>query len=465
METLELSTPEGAPAAFTVALRPDPRLELRVSEGEGPPRHYRLADQGHAAHLDLFAALAKDFGLRLPLSRETPPPSSPGPPPLRPLLTEAVSPKILYGYGDPCVVRVGEGDYRLLVTSNDAPDAFPILTSSDLESWRLTGFVFPKGQAPAWTLTGPDVSDFWAPELHRVGGEWWVCFTARTHDRTLAIGLARAAAPDGPFLADAAPIIGGGVIDAHILVDEAGAPWLIWKQDDNDRWPRALMALLHGRPQLVSVLFTDVDARTAAFLLALWPWARELEPMRQFFVLQTLVEAVGEDLGGFALWLSATRPQLSEAEAARADDILTALRTRIFAQRLSPDGRGLEGEPVVILQNDLPWEGHLIEGVWITREGGRYHLIYAGNDFSTGRYGIGAGVADAPAGPYRKRAEVFLRSTADWWGPGHPSVATGPDGHPHMFLHGFRPGEAGYKAFRALLTTPIRFDGDALAFR
>ncbi|HYG27325.1 MAG TPA: glycoside hydrolase family 43 protein [Caulobacteraceae bacterium] len=437
---MDLVTPDGAGASFRVRLNDG---SLAVDE-----REYPLPGEAHAGWLDIFEALARDFGLRAPLSREAPPVDV-GAPALEPVLTEPLSASMPYGYGDPCVVRVGEGDYRLLATSNDAPNAFPILTSSDLKAWRHLGFVFPEGSAPPWALTGAGVADFWAPELHRVGDEWWVCFTARTHDRTLAIGLARGASPDGPFTPDAAPLIGGGVIDAHILVDAAGAPWLIWKQDDNDRWPRALMALLESRPALVPELFEGKDARTAAFLLTLWPWARSMEPMRQFFVLQTLVEAVGEDLDAFAGRIES----LPEAQ-----DILKALRTRIFAQRLSSDGRRLEGEAKVILHNDLPWEGHLIEGVWVTQEGGRYYLVYSGNDFSTARYGIGLAVAEAPDGPYRKGAEAFLRSTPQWWGPGHPSVTTDLDGRRRMFLHGFRPGEAAYGAFRALLTTPVRFE-------
>jgi beta-xylosidase len=375
------------------------------------------------------------------------------------VLTEPVSPGILYGYGDPCVVQVAPGDYRLLVTSNDAPDAFPILASSDLSTWTLTGFVFARGAAPPWTLTGPEVSDFWAPELHRVGGAWLVCFCARRPDRSLAIGLARAAAPDGPFVADAAPILGDGVIDPHILIDAEGAPWLIWKRDDNGVWPRLLGALLHRRPTLANDLFaTAQDRRTAAFTLTLWPWIAGLEPMAQFFALQPMIEAAAADLAGFELRLTAVGVTASPEDRAAIAEALQALHTRIYAQRLSPDARRLEGEPCVILQNDLPWEGHLIEGVWISRHEGRYHLLYAGNDFSTAHYGIGAATSEAPAGPYRKSPEVFLSSTDQWWGPGHPSVVVAPDGRRRIFLHAFRPGAAGYKAFRALLSAPIRFE-------
>jgi arabinan endo-1,5-alpha-L-arabinosidase len=44
-------------------------------------------------------------------------------------------------------------------------------------------------------------------------------------------------------------------------------------------------------------------------------------------------------------------------------------------------------------------------------------------------------------------------------GPGHPSVAVGADGRHHVF----RPGRVGYKAFRALLAAPIRFEGGVVS--
>lgn len=461
--TVRLRTPPGAPFTFevTVDLR-EPRSFQVTVPGEGALRH-ELARAAQPDYLDLFEALARRFGTRVPLAR-TPPPPRRGGLPLRPLLTEAVAPEILYGYGDPCVVRVGERAWRLLVTSNDAPNAFPILASSDLTTWRLTGFVFPAGRAPAWALTGLNRADFWAPEMHRVGEETWVCFTARMQDRSLAIGLARGASPDGPFEADEAPIVTGDVIDPHILVDARGAPWLVWKKDDNGVWPRRLAALLHREPAWVGELFAArEDQRTAALSLTLWPWVETLVPMEQFFVLQPLIEAAAAELTGFAARLQGLRARARGAEAEEIAVISRALRTRIHAQRLSADGRRLEGEPAVILENDQPWEAHLIEGVWITQEGGRYHLLYAGNDFSTAHYGIGAAVADAPTGPYRKSSEVLLASTEEWWGPGHPSVAVGADGRHHVFLHAFRPGGAGYKAFRALLAAPIRFEGGVVS--
>jgi hypothetical protein len=441
---------------------PAPRAStFTIAERGGSSRTYDLVNRGQGAYLAFYEALAGDFGLRRPLASAPVVPQ--GGPPLRALLTEPLAPEILYGYGDPCVVRLAASDYRLLVTSNDAPNAFPILSSPDLKVWGLTGFVFPEGRTPDWTLTGADRADFWAPEMHRVGAEYWVCFAARAQDASLCIGMARSLEPDGPFAADPQPIVRGGVIDPHILVDSQDAPWLIWKKDDNDVWPRGLSALLHRNPGLVAELFKDEpDRRTAAFVLTLWPWSVGLTPMEQFFVQQPLIEAVTTDFSDVGSRLAAIRGRAAPELAAEVAGVLAAMKTRIYAQRLSFDGRRLVGDPHVILENDRPWEAHLIEGVWITEEAGRYYLLYAGNDFSTAHYGIGVAVAPSPVGPYVKADEVFLSSTSEWWGPGHPSVAVAPDGRRHIFLHAFRPGRTGYKAYRALLAAPLLFEDGAV---
>jgi hypothetical protein len=297
--------------------------------------------------------------------------------------------------------------------------------------------------------------------MHQVNGEYWVCFAAREHDRSLAIGMARAERPQGPYRAGEMPLVRGGVIDAHIVQDDRGSPWLFWKKDENDVWPGLLCDLLHRRGGVEALFAEAADRRTAALLLTLWPWLRTLEPMEQFFLMQPFIEAVTSEFSHFGQRLhEATRDRPEHAAELKA--VQEALKTRIYAQQLAPDGEALLGEPVVVLENDQPWEAHLIEGVWVTGCEGRWYMLYAGNDFSTPHYGIGGAVADHLLGPYRKLDEPLLRSSAEWAGPGHPSVALGPDGRPRMFLHAFFPGTAAYKAFRALLTTPLAFDGESL---
>jgi arabinan endo-1,5-alpha-L-arabinosidase len=445
------------------------RIRVGLASG-GERREYRLAGGEHGDYLDFYRALAADFGTRMPHVYDGPAPSEGPEPDWRPLIVENLSDRTHAGYGDPAVLKTGEG-YVLVATSNDAADAFPILHSDDLQTWTHRGFVFPEGAAPAWTATGRHVGDFWAPEMARVGDEYWLCYTARQKTNALAIGLAKSPSPFGPWrdlgrplLAGAAvnttgladdpqrPLQSGGLIDAHFLIDAEGIPYLFWKQDTNGIWPRPLAGLLRERPELIGALFSsEQDRRTAAFAAAIQPWANARRPMERFFLMQPLIEAALDN------W-PVVRRVLEECGHAGA--IVEAMRTPIHAQRLAPDGESFLGESAVVLANDLDWEGHLIEGPWVTRQAGRYWLFYAGNDFATPAYGIGVAVADHPLGPYVKQPEPLLRSTRRWWAPGHASVAPGLDGQPQLFFHAYFPGKGGYNEFRALLTARLRFGPD-----
>ena len=428
-----------------------------VAEGEGThftvtrageTRRYHLPGGEQHHYTAFFAELARDFGTTVPHGNLEPP-ASPGPEPeWRPLITRNLSPRILCGYGDPAVLKTDEG-YFLVATSNDAPDAFPILRSGDLETWEPAGFVFPEGQAPEWAATGRHVGVFWAPEMARVGDEYWLVFTAREKTTALAIGLTKSRSPHGPWKDIGRPLLTGGMIDSHIFIDQGGEAYLFWKQDTNGVWPRPLAGLLRERPELIAQLFDEeAHRRTAAFAAAVHPWANGRRPIERFFLMQPLIGAVLDS------WSKVRR--LLE-ECGDAGFILDAMRTPVRAQRLSDDGESLVGEPTIVLANDLDWEGHLIEGPWVTRQQGRYWLFYAGNDFCTPAYGIGAAVADHPLGPYVKQPEPLLKSTRHWWAPGHASVAPGLDGNPQLFFHAFFPGRGGYNEFRALLTVPLRF--------
>ncbi|HEV2080378.1 MAG TPA: glycoside hydrolase family 43 protein [Allosphingosinicella sp.] len=413
---------------------------------EGKTRHYRLPAGEQKHYREFYKRLADDFGTRAPHSDGRLPAASAAK--WRPLISENLSPDTLYGYADPAVLRT-EDDYVLVATSNDAPDAFPILRSRDLEKWEHQGFVFPNGEAPGWAAVGRNVADFWAPEIAPVGEEYWLVYTAREKSGALAIGLARSGSPSGPWKDLGRPLLSGGVIDSHIFVDQAGDPYLFWKQDLNGVWPGLLAGVLRSRPELIDRIFaSEEDRRTAAFAAAVEPWATARRPMERFFLMQPLIDAV---LGSWGK----VRRVLADCEDAAA--IVEAMRTPIRAQRLASDGASLLGEPTIVLCNDLDWEGHLIEGPWVTRQNSRYWLFYAGNDFCTPAYGIGVGVADHPLGPYVKQPEPLLRSTRDWSAPGHPSVAPGLDGTPQLFFHAYFPGREGYNEFRALLTARLRF--------
>ena len=307
--------------------------------------------------------------------------------------------------------------------------------------------------------------------MARVGDEYWLVYTARQQSNALAIGLAKSASPFGPWhdlghplisshavntsgLPDGtAPVFSGGVIDSHIFTDPGGDTYIFWKRDNNGVWPRPLARLLGDQPDLIDRMFADeADRQTAHFAAAVLPWAQSRRPMERFFFMQPLIEAV---LGNW------DRARAVLADVPEAGLILETMSTPIHAQRLSPQGE-LSGEDVLVLANDLDWEGHLIEGPFVTFQDGRYWMFYAGNDFATPAYGIGVAVADHVLGPYVKRTEPLLKSTQSWWAPGHASVAAGLDGQPQLFFHAFFPGTGGYNTFRALLTTRLRFGADGV---
>jgi len=438
-------------------------IQMTVTAGNGVSQTYLTPGRESYHYYELFRDLHRDFGTRLPHFYAPPAEFPETPEHWQPLLTENVSPQILAGYGDPAVLKTDDG-YYLLATSNDAPDAFPILHSTDLIHWEHKSFVFPQGQQPDWTAHGRNVADFWAPEMTKVGDEYWIAYTSRQKSNALAIGLARGPSPVGPFTDNGAPLVrgkeinttgvphgalSGGVIDSHIFLDADGRSYLFWKDDSNGIWPRPLAMLLRERPQLIARLYErEEDRRTAAFAAAIVPWANTRRPMERFFLMQGIIEA------SLANW---QRIKIALVEYGLAEAILEAMTTPVRAQQIAEDGRSLVGEDKIVLTNDLDWEGHLIEGPFCTSQNGKYWLFYAGNDFGTPAYGIGVAVADHVLGPYRKLGEPLLKSTRSWIAPGHASVAIGPNGEPRLFFHAFHPGTGGYNAFRALLTAQLRF--------
>ena len=425
---------------------------------------YELANREHNAYLDFFGKLSKDFGLRLPQNRRRAEKKA-FDISYRVVGTENLHSGMIYGYGDPAIIRIDNrqcveaAGYYLVATSNDAPDAFPIVRSKDLVDWEFVGYVFPKGHKPVWASDGEGISDYWAPEMHRVRDEYRVCFVARAKgSHELCIGMARSGKPGGPFVADHVPVLKGNVIDPHLFVENDDTAYLYWKEDNNDVWPRLLLDLLHEQPAIITTLFTEKeDMASASFVTSLWPWARMLEPMERFQAIQLFIEVIISQYTDFYDRLK----MISETKGVDIKEqiapILQYMKTPMFVQQLTADGSGFVGEKIKILENDLAWEAHLVEGMWVTKQGEKYYLFYAGNDFSTMQYGIGVAIADSPIGPFRKMEKQLLQSTEDWWAPGHPSLAVNPNGQPELFLHAFFPGKAGYKQFRALLSIPVYF--------
>jgi beta-xylosidase len=131
-------------------------------------------------------------------------------------------------YPDPSVIRVGRDYWATATTSQWAP-IFPLLHSTDLVNWRLTGSVLPS--PPSWSA-----GSYWAPEISQDAGRFFVYYTARRKNGPLCVAVADAASPQGPYT-DRGPLVcqDVGSIDAVPVTDENGRRYLVWKEDGNSQ--------------------------------------------------------------------------------------------------------------------------------------------------------------------------------------------------------------------------------------
>jgi len=138
---------------------------------------------------------------------------------------------------DPGVLRDGERWY-LTCTGGSGGNQYPIYASSDLVDWERVGWIFPAGSAPAWAS-----GNFWAPELHAIGGRYVAYFSAKYGDHN-AVGVASADSVLGPYVDRGSPLIprAASTIDASALVASDGTPYVYFKLEGSPDtiWAHAL---------------------------------------------------------------------------------------------------------------------------------------------------------------------------------------------------------------------------------
>jgi GH43 family beta-xylosidase len=110
--------------------------------------------------------------------------------------------------------------------------AYPIRSSTDLVHWSLQGTVFTGASHPTWATT-----NFWAPELHKVGGKYVVYFSAvNGATGAFAVGAGSSSTALGPYQDIGHPLVtepAPGAIDAHYFRASTGKHYILWKVDGN----------------------------------------------------------------------------------------------------------------------------------------------------------------------------------------------------------------------------------------
>jgi GH43 family beta-xylosidase len=206
---------------------------------------------------------------------------------------------------------------------------------------------------------------YWAPEIASEGGLFHLYYSVGHGDRGHQLRVATSPRPEGPYE------------DAGLtLLGPPGCPFAI------DPHP-----------------FRDDDGTWYLF------YARDF------------LDAEGGARAGTALAV-----RRLEGMARLADEEHVVLRATFDWQRFLRD-RPMYGQV---------FDWHTLEGPCVRKHAGRYWCFYSGGRWETEGYGVDYGVADSVLGPYSPAgAEAWarvLRSVAGRaLGPGHNSVAVGPD--------------------------------------
>lgn len=185
----------------------------------------------------LLAACAPAPAAPAPTAAQTLPPAPAGETLPAPAQEDAVAPVTIEPQGfvrnihDPVIAKEGNTYY---VFSTGA--RIIIICSHDLVEWEFCGRVFER--YPAWTLeVNPELVDAWAPDISFFNGKWHLYYAVSSFGtQNSAIGLATnatldPASPDYAW-ADEGEVLRSqpgdpwNAIDANLVLDETGQPWL-----------------------------------------------------------------------------------------------------------------------------------------------------------------------------------------------------------------------------------------------
>lgn len=276
---------------------------------------------------------------------------------------------------------------------------FQIYRSKDMQGWEFAGLAFdrtPAGISASWMQVpgGNPMDDgsgrFWAPEVFKLCGLYYMYYTAPDKSGVLQNSVAWAEHPGGPFSVDF----------THPLIGETGSgfngslPLFDFTDPDGTRWPGAIDG----------TVLEDADGELYYYI------ARDQHPH---------LGVNGSNERRSTIWGRRMRSPYS-----LADEPWT---------QLTEVGRSTVEETGPFSQ---PWER--IEGLWnegpfVIKHDGKYYLTYSANYFGSRWYNIGYAVSDNPLGPFVKPAQGAMIMGLDME-PGGPDWDYFLGSGHHMFL-------------------------------
>ena len=118
------------------------------------------------------------------------------------------------------------------------------------------------------------------------------------------------------------------------------------------------------------------------------------------------------------------------------------IRSSIWLQRLSSDGRSLLGDPVRILDATVEWEGGIVEAPEMLEIGDEWLLLYSADRFDSAAYTTGLARCDGPLGPCRSTGEPWVDDDDLLLGLGGMSTAVLADSQSRVVAYHGWPDDA-----------------------
>lgn len=288
-------------------------------------------------------------------------------------------------FGDPYVLNDGNGTFYMYGTGGGAKDGFATYSSTDLVNWKSKGQVYQGNTDDSWA-----VSAFWAPEVYKFDGKYYMFFSANwkenptNEEENFKIGVAVSNSPTGPFKElENKPLFDPGypIIDANVFKDDDGKFYLYYSR------------ACYKHP--VESEIADLAKEKG--------WFEEIEES----------------------W--------------------------VYGIELKPDFTGVIGEPKLLLKppqsldnKNAEWESRSVtsqevnrrwtEGSYTFKHKGTYYIMYSANYFGGENYAVGYATGPSPLGPFTKADNnpILQKNSAQGGkvtGTGHNSLVflTNPD--------------------------------------
>jgi len=146
-------------------------------------------------------------------------------------------------YSDPDVVRSGD-DYYMVASSFNCVPGLPVLHSTDLITWKLTGYALERLQPEEYYSSVRHGGGVWAPCIRIHNSEFYIFYPDPDH----GIFMIKASDPAGSWSAPVIVMKGRGLIDPSPLWDDDGNAYLTYAFAGSRAGVKSVLMVIRMKP-------------------------------------------------------------------------------------------------------------------------------------------------------------------------------------------------------------------------